>query len=58
MSGIKIPSIVLPGFAACFMHFIISGVSRERSGGEVGLAVMGIAYFRERWRFKKLQNFI
>lgn len=55
----QFPSIVSLAFAACFMHFIISaGVSEERSRGEGGLAVMGIAYFCERWRFKKLRNFI
>lgn len=55
----QFPSIVSLAFAACFMHFIISaGVSEERTGGEGGLAVMGITYFCERWRFKKLQNFI
>lgn len=55
----QFPSIVSLVSTACFMHFIISaGASAERRQGEGGLAVMGIAYFCERWRFKKIQNFI
>lgn len=42
----QFPPIVSLASTACFMHFIISaGASEERSGGEGGLAVMGIAYF-------------
>lgn len=50
----QFPAIVSLAFMACFMHFIISaGVSAETRGGEVSLAVMGIAYFCEGWRFTK-----